>query len=31
MLYKEIIALCSQIHTKPKNTAACADRRFVEC
>jgi len=30
MLYREIIAVCSQIHTKPVNTL-CAELRIVEC
>ena len=29
MLYKETIAVCSQIHTKHKNTAMWAERRIV--
>jgi len=28
MLYKEIFAVCSQIHTKHINTAELADRKF---
>jgi len=31
MLYKEAIAVCSQIQTRNKNTAVWADRRLVEC
>jgi len=31
MLYREIIALCSQIHTKHINTAVWAERGIVEC
>jgi len=30
MLYKEIIAVCSQIHTKQTDTL-WAERRIVEC
>ena len=30
-LYSEIIAVCSQIHTKHINTAVWAERRIVEC
>jgi len=29
MLYREIIAVCSQIHTKRINTAVWAERRFL--
>ena len=29
MLYREIIAVCSQIHTKHINTAVWAERRIV--
>ena len=29
MLYREIIAVCSQIHTKHTNTAVWAERRIV--
>jgi len=29
MLYKEIIAVCSQIHTKHVNTAVWAERRII--
>jgi len=31
MLYMEIIAICSEIHTKHINTAVWAERRTVEC
>ena len=31
MLYREIIAVCSQIHTKHINTAVWAERRIAEC
>jgi hypothetical protein len=31
MLYREIIAVCSQIHTEHINTAVWAERRFTEC
>jgi len=31
MLCWEIIAVCSQIHTKHINTAVWAERRIVEC
>jgi len=31
MLYREIIAVCSQIHTKHINTAVVAESRIVEC
>jgi hypothetical protein len=31
MLYREIIAVCSQIHTKHINTAVWAKRRICEC
>ena len=31
MLYSEIIAVCSQIHTKHINTAVWAERRIGEC
>jgi len=31
MLYKEIIALCSKIHTKHINKVCGAERRIVEC
>jgi hypothetical protein len=31
MLYRELIAVCSQIHTKHINTAVWAERRIVEC
>ena len=30
MLYREIIAVCSEIHTKQINTLR-AERRIVEC
>ena len=30
MLYKEIIAVCSEIHTKHVNTLCGAERRIVE-
>ena len=29
MLYREIIAVCSQIHTKHINTAVWAERKFL--
>jgi len=31
MVYREITAVCSQIHTKHINTAVWAERRIVEC
>ena len=31
MLYREIIAVCSEIHTKHINTAVWAERRIAEC
>jgi len=31
MLYREIIAVCSQIHTKHINTLVWAECRVVEC
>ena len=31
MLYREIMAVCSEIHTKHINTAVWAERRIVEC
>ena len=31
MLHREIIAVCSQIHTKHINTAVWAERRIGEC
>jgi len=31
MLYREIIAICSQIHTKYINTAVWAEIRMNEC
>jgi len=31
MLYKETIAVCSQIHTKHINTIVWAERRILEC
>jgi len=31
MLYKEIIAVCSQIHTKHINTLCGAERRILDC
>ena len=31
MLYREIIAFCSEIHTKHINTAVWAERRIAEC
>ena len=31
MLYREIIAVCSEIHTKHINTAVWAERRVCEC
>jgi len=31
MLHREIIAVCSQIHTQHINTAVWAERRNVEC
>ena len=30
MLYREIIAVCAQIHTRHTNTAVWAERRIVE-
>jgi hypothetical protein len=30
MLYREIVAVCSQIHTKHINTAVWTERRFAE-
>jgi len=30
MLYREIIAVSSEIHTKHINTAVCAERRIAE-
>jgi len=31
MVFREIIAVCSQIHTKHINTAVWAERRIAEC
>jgi hypothetical protein len=31
MLYTEIIAVCSEIHTKHINTAVWAERSIAEC
>ena len=31
MVYREIIAVCSEIHTKHINTAVWAERRIAEC
>jgi len=31
MMYTEIIAVCSQIHTKHINTAVWAERGIAEC
>ena len=31
MLYREIMAVCSEIHTKHINTAVWAERRVVGC
>jgi len=31
MLYREIMAVCSEIHTKHLNTTVWAERRIVEC
>jgi len=31
MLFREIIAVCSEIHTKHVNTAVWVERRIVEC
>ena len=31
MLHREIIAVCSEIHTKHINTAVWAERRIAEC
>ena len=31
MMYREIIAVCSEIHTKHINTAVWADRRIFRC
>ena len=31
MLYREKLAVCSEIHTKHINTAMWAERRIVEC
>jgi len=30
MLYREIMAVCSEIHTKHINTAVCAEREICE-
>ena len=30
-LYREIIAVCSEIHTRHINTAVWAERRIVDC
>ena len=31
MLYREIIAVCSEIHTKTQKYTVCAERRIAEC
>jgi len=31
MLYREIMAVCSEIHIKHINTVCGAERRIVEC
>jgi len=31
MLYREIVAVCPEIHTKHINTAVWAERRTAEC
>ena len=31
MLNREITAVCSDIHTKPVNTALWTERRIVQC
>ena len=31
MLYREIIAVCSEVHTKHTNTAVWAERGVCEC
>ena len=31
MMYREIMAVCSEIHTKHINTAVWAERRIAEC
>jgi len=31
MLYREIIAVCSEVRTKYINTAVWAERRICEC
>ena len=31
MLYRDMIAVCSEIHTKHINTAVWAERGIVEC
>ena len=31
MVYREIIAVCSEIHTKHINALCGAERRIVEC
>ena len=31
MLYREIMAVCSEIHTQHINTAVWAERRIAEC
>jgi len=31
VLYREIMAVCFEIHTKHINTAVWAERRIVEC
>ena len=30
VLYREIIAVCSEIHTRHISTAVCAERRIVD-